>query len=122
MKPTTFSLAPVAMRRRRAPEEIARLVAEFHHSGLSQLAFARSHRIALSTLFGWLKRSRAGSRPGCFRAKQSLVPVRITGSLPWEGMPDRMEIVLRSGVILRLGERFADEALERLLGILSRQC
>lgn len=122
MKPTTFSptAAPVR-RRRRTPQEIATLVAEYRRSGLSQHAFATSRGISLSTFTNWLGRLRPGG--ALVRSvAQRLVPVRITGPRPWEGSAERIEIVLRSGVIVRLPQRFDDAAVERLLGIVSERC
>lgn len=122
MKPTSFSPAAAPVRRRRrTSQEIAALVAEYRRSGSSQHAFAASRGISLSTFTNWLGRLRSGGALA-HPVAQRLVPVRITGPGPWEASAERIEIVLRSGVILRLPQRFDDAVVERLVEIVSERC
>lgn len=109
-------------RARRTAAEVAALLGEFHQGGLSQRAFAISRRIPLSTFSYWLRREgEAATAPA--RVERRLVPVTLTGPGPWETPSgESIEVVLRTGDILRLPCRFDDSALRRLLGILEERC
>ncbi len=85
-------------RARRTPEEIDRILRAYDRSGLSQVRFAKQHRIALTTLHYWLGRRRqaangSGRRP-------ALVPVSLAPGFGALGA--RIEIALPNGRELRV--------------------
>ncbi len=106
-------------RRHRSREEIAAYLAAFDRSGHSAVAFARIHKLALSTFRLWL--SRRGKLRGAGASVgngTALIPVTITGSDFTSAA--MFEVSLINGRVLRFppGLRPGDiaaisEALER---------
>lgn len=114
MKNHRFDGAPV--RRRRSAKEIATILREQRHSGLSLMAFAGKHQLCYSTLLRW--RRQAPKSPGPASRERTIspgfIPVRIeAGSLSadyvlsWPG-----------GRSLRIPPGFDPQALRRLLAAL----
>ena len=103
---------------RRTPEEIAALLDEYRSSGLTQLAYARSRGLSLSTLTYWLGRARLGDGPA---EPQRLVAVKIADAPePPEYSP--FELGLPGGLRLSIPRGFDGDALRRLLTLLSDRC
>ncbi len=85
--------------KRSTPAERAQILDEFHRSGLTRLAFSRTHNIALSTLSKWLVRSeRESSAPVLFRELRVAQVASVT-SMPWA-----VEIVGPDGLMIRCRE------------------
>lgn len=87
--------------RRRTGAERAEILEQFHISGLTRIAFARSHDIALSTLSKWLTLAKQDSKdvaPVPFREfKVPLAPT--SAAVQWA-----VEIVGRDGLVVRCRE------------------
>lgn len=87
--------------RRSTPAERAETLEEFHRSGLTRLAFSRSHNLALSTLSKWLynaKHKKKESVPVLFRELR--VPqVPMAAGMGWA-----VEIVGPDGLVIRCRE------------------
>jgi hypothetical protein len=98
--------------RRSTDAERAEVLEKFHHSGLTRLAFSRTHGIALSTLSKWLtnaKRKSRTSAPVLFRELR--VPhVPSVAAVPWA-----VEIVGSDGVLIRCREGLPLQDLSWLL-------
>ena len=60
--------------KRRSPEQIARIVADYEGSGLTQKAFAESRSIPIATLTYWLRKARQLAGPS-FVAIETDLPV-----------------------------------------------
>jgi hypothetical protein len=89
---------PHDTRGRRTREEIARLLAAYDSSGLSQTDFAQEKRLSVATLRFWLRRRREEGGDACPRP--ALIPITLRPSI---GMvAGRIEIVLSNGRELRL--------------------
>jgi transposase-like protein len=87
--------------RRSTPAERAVILEEFHRSGLTRLAFSRSHNVALSTLSKWLTNARKESKtsaPVLF--KELKAPQAPTLS----GMMWAVEIVSPDDLVIRCRE------------------
>jgi hypothetical protein len=111
------SLPSRAPRRHLTAKEKAEVLREHRHSGLSLLAFARTHGLCYSSLLRW--RSRQG--PGALvvatpdtEADPRFVPVKVEGEvlggdyvLSWAG-----------GCSLKIPPQFETDSLRRLLGVL----
>jgi hypothetical protein len=78
-------------------------------SGQPVSAFAAEHGLDPQRVYLWRRRLGASAERTTFRE----VVVRADGS-------DRFEIVLTSGMTVRVPASFDDDSLERLLGVLSR--
>jgi len=87
--------------RRRTSTERAEVLEQFHLSGLTRIAFARAHNIALSTLSKWLTNAKHKSTdvpPMPFRElKVPLAPA--SAAMQWA-----VEIVGRDGLVIRCRE------------------
>ena len=110
-KPTTPSFAT----RRRWTEEDARsALAAFAESGLSLRAFATKAGIKFERLARWRRQTKSGSPAR--RKTVSFVEVR-----PRDTERQRIEVVLRSGRVLRCAEEIAASTLQRLVGVLETE-
>ncbi len=93
----------------------------WRESGLTAGEFARRHGINVHTLQWWKWRLGAVGAEGAPRSPaESLAPltfVEMTGALASEPM----ELVLGTGVRVRLPPSFETDALERLLDVLARR-
>ena len=90
---------PHHTRRRRAREEIERLLRAYDLSGLTQTDFAEEKRLSVATLRYWLRRRR-DEAGGAADARPALIPVTLRPSMG--GVAARIEIVLGNGRELRL--------------------
>lgn len=82
----------------------------FDRSGLSVHAFARQRGIDPQRLYWWRRRlAESDSRPG---AALTFVEVKSDAGAA------RIEVVLRSGRVLRLAEPFDADAVRRLIEVL----
>ena len=63
------------MKRRRRSSEIAELVTEYRLSGQTHREFAEAKGVPVSTVSGWLRRSRAGAQESAVTGTSALVPV-----------------------------------------------
>ena len=106
-----------AKRRVRSEVEIGEIVEAYESSGLTQAAFARSHKVALSSLSYWIRKVRGGwkQRP----EPAALVPVRVVGSV----MPvSRFEVQLANDRVVRVPAGFDGDELRRLLSVVESPC
>jgi transposase-like protein len=111
-KPTT----PLYAARRRWTEEDARAaLAAFARSGLSMRAFATNRGIKFERLARWRRKTQPTSGASATKTI-SFVEVR-----QHETAGGRVEVVLRSGRVLRCAEEIASTALRRLVGILEEE-
>ena len=111
-------------RRRWTPTEAMRVLAAQAESGLPVSVFAAREGLSAHRLFRW--RSRLGAstpKPPTF---EEVVPRKAppTRNEPAPLTHDRLEIVLRSGLVVRVGESFSADALRRLLDVVGgeRSC
>ena len=110
--------------RRWTPKKAKRVLEEQVKSGLTVSAFAAREKLNVYRLYRWQKRLCASApKPPTF---EELVVRDVTQSPTEPAVPtrDRIEVVLRSGLIVRVGESFNAETLRRLLGVLegARSC
>jgi putative transposase len=88
-------------RTRRTPEQWRQLIAEQAESGLSQEAFCKKRRLALSTFANWKRRLASNSTPEDGRAPDPSTWIDLgslgAGSSGWD-----IELDLGGGVCLRL--------------------
>jgi transposase-like protein len=87
--------------RRSTPAERAEILEEFRRSGLTRIAFSRTHNIALSTLSKWLfnaKRKSKVSAPVLFR-ELSVPQVPTVALTAWA-----VEMVGPDGLVIRCRE------------------
>ncbi len=92
------------------PAERAQALDEFHRSGLTRIAFSRTHNIALSTLSKWLVRSKhKSSAPVLFR-ELGVAQVASVTSMPWA-----VEIVGSDGLVIRCREALSLQDVSWLL-------
>ena len=99
-------------RRRHTPAQRARIVARFHHSGLSRAQFARRQGLVLSTLDRWLaelKGARKDRSPVVFKELRLAQPL-ASSATAWA-----LEIITPEGLTVRLRESFGVRELARLL-------
>jgi hypothetical protein len=99
------------MRKRRSPEEISELVADYRNSGLTQQRYCEQHKVNKSTLGRYLRRDGGGG-------SQCLVRVRIDPEGKVEsdtGFGAGFALVLANGRRIESGWTFADSGLARLI-------
>jgi len=108
---------------RRTRAEIARLLADYHSSGLTQSDFVRSRGISQSSLSNWLRTSRQRQAEKIEEVPR-LVPVKITAVPAELSAPTRsgFELDLPRGLRLWIPADFDEGALGRLLPILADRC
>ena len=86
--------------------ERVRWVQRLRQSGLSQQAFARQHRLSLSTLHVWIRQSEQG--------KPASAPVLREVPMPGLLSPWAAEVSRPDGLTVRLSAQFAREVLAKL--------
>ena len=91
--------------------EAASLLEEQQQSGLSIAAFAKSKNVAPWTLYN--ARTRARKKEGSGFSQVAIVGGRC------DAPAEPIELVLPSGLTLRVSSDFDDVALRRLLGVLA---
>jgi transposase len=109
-------------RRRWSVEDKLRVVAETEAPGATVREVARQHGLNANLLYTW--RRMAEGRPARPVAGAQLVPVTLAEPTPVPA-PARaggssIEITLRGGVRLKVGERVTPERLAEVLAILRR--
>ena len=103
------------IRLRRSREDIAAIVSSFHSSGQSQLAFAQSQGIAVSSLRLWVSRAASVRSPKTPR----LLPI----TLPADVMPPLfVEVALVGGRVLRFGHSMPADDIAAICDALERPC
>jgi transposase-like protein len=103
------------LRRHRTPNEKTRILKEHERSGLSLLAFARTHGLCYASLRRW--RSRPCARvpaPPAPQADPRFVPVTVEN----EVSGGDYVLNLAGGRSLRIPLRFEPDSLRRLLDVL----
>lgn len=88
-------------KRRRTAAERTEVLEQFHRSGLTRIAFAHSHNVALSTLSKWLtsaKHEGQDAAPMLFRELR-VPPAPAAGLVQWA-----VEIVGPDGLVIRCRE------------------
>ncbi len=105
-----FDLAAAASGARWTAQVARGVLGALEKSGLPRAEFAAQHGIHEQRLYNWQRRlaERDGSAPVQFRELAS----------PVAAVDDRLEVVLPSGVLLRVPASFDAAALDRLLGAL----
>lgn len=104
-------------RRHRTDNEIAGILRDHRHSGLSLLAFARTAGLCYASLLRWRSRQRKGSNAlvsSDFGADPRFVPVEIES----EGLSGDYILSWPTGRSLKIPPQFETEALQRLLSVL----
>jgi len=101
----------------RTDEEIAGILRDYRHSGLSLLAYSRRQGLSYSSLLRWRARAAAGATPAVSRdmgADPGFVAVKIQNEeasgdyvLSWPG-----------GSSLKIPQQFQTDSLRRLLSVL----
>jgi transposase-like protein len=125
MAKTRAGNAATRRRRRRWTSKEAKEVLEAQvESGLTVNAFAVREKLDPHRLYSWRRRlSASAPKPPAF---EEIVSGHVAPSLaePTPAARDRLEIELRSGLIVRVSESFNAEALRRLLGVIdgARSC
>ncbi len=104
--------APYLTRRRWTPADARSALAALRASGLSPAAFAAREGIEAQRLYRWRRQLGARARPA--RAAPAFVEIRARSA-------ERVEVVLRSGRVLRVSEGVSPSALERLVAVLERE-
>ena len=105
------------LRRHRTPKERARLLKEHERSGLSLLAFARTHGLCYASLRRWRSRPCPRSRvpaPPAPQADPRFIPVTVES----EVSGGDYVLNLAGGRSLRIPLRFEPDSLRRLLTVL----
>ncbi len=104
-------------RRHRTDKEIAGILRDHRHSGLSLLAFARKEGLCYASLLRW--RSRRGKGVSVLEfsdlgADPRFVPVKIES----EGLSGDYILSWPAGRSLRIPRQFESDSLRRLLSVL----
>jgi transposase-like protein len=125
--PSPQAHAPYSRRRRwRVPEARAALDA-LAASGLSVSAFAEQEGLDQERLYRWRRRfARDRKVEGCAvtpPATPAIIELRAAKSpRPWSAETVPVEIVLVSGIVLRVAETIDPARLARLIAALERGC
>jgi len=113
-KPTTAtSLPKLYARTRWSAEDARRFLASWRSEEMSLSAFARQHGVRPRRLYLWRNKLRQAIPPPPITFKEISLPhstIETAGAL---------EVVLRSGVKVRVGPTFDQVALRRLLEVLA---
>ena len=105
------------LRRHRTPKEKARILKEHERSGLSLLAFARTHGLCYASLRRWRSRPRPRTRvpaPPVPQADPRFVAVAVESEISGGDYV----LSLAGGRSLRIPLRFEPDSLRRLLSVL----
>lgn len=108
-----FDLADAATRARWTASTAEQVLRAFAESGLSRREFAERHGLHEQRLYNWQRRLGGGE------SAQS-VQFRELPRSPVAGADARVEVVLRSGVLLRIPSSFDASALGKILELLDR--
>lgn len=106
-------------RAKRSAEEWSALIAEWRRSGKTAAAFAEEHDLCRSSLYGWASKLRDEVE----RQREAFVPIRVVGGRreePEQGARPCIELVTRSGRMLRVVGPVDAEALSAVLEVAER--
>lgn len=121
--PRSQSRAPYSRRRRWSAADARAALSALASSGMSVGAFAEREGLDAERLYRWRRRfareHKAAARAAAPPTAPALIELRPTRS-PRRAEP--VEIVLGSGVILRVAETIDPAALARLVAALERGC
>jgi transposase len=108
--------------RGRGAEHWAQLVAQWRQSGLTASAFAHKHGVSRTSLYWWS--SELKRRGEQHSADKGFVAVQFVGAKPGQGSAQErggpMELVTRSGRVIRIGGLVDAEALGVVLQVAER--
>ncbi len=108
------SLEVIARKRRWTAHDAEIVLTAAGSSGLSLRAFAVTHGMDVQRLYHWRKELRRERADEAVRFEELVV--RHAGSS--ESAVARVEIVLRSGIVVRVGAGFDEPTLLRVIAIL----
>lgn len=104
-------------RTRRTPEQRQAIIRQYRASGLGRAAFCRRYQVNLATFCHWMNAQPGAKRRGSTATKSKMkfaeVQVALSGTAP-------VEIVLASGVCIRLRDLSRPEKLAEFLRELTR--
>jgi hypothetical protein len=103
-------LSKLFKRDRWSAVEARQFLASWPSERISLCAFARQHGVDPRRLYWWRGRLGQATPPGI-----SFKEI----SLPQSEVPPTLEVVLRSGLVVRVGKSFDEAALRRLLEVLT---
>ena len=110
------SIDAIAARPRWTAEDATKVLEAAAASGLPLAKFAEQRGLAPQRLSRW--RRRLGRPSGAPPERMRFEELVVHGANGEVGERDRLELVLRSGHVVRLGSEFDADALRRLLGVL----
>lgn len=111
------SLEMIARQRRWTAQDAEAMLAAAERSGLSLRAFAATHGMDVQRLYHWRRELRRDAAVEPVRFEELLV--RRGGNE--ESAAGRVEIALRSGVVVRVGAGFDESTLRRVISILEER-
>ena len=125
-KSNTQSSSTYLARRHWTPEDASRALAAMARSGLGLTAFAIREGLDPQRLTRWRRRleSSASASPAFEEVVPSVVATAIDGNEAVRAQQERLEIVLRSGRVVRVPDSFDALSLRRLLDVVdeARAC
>ena len=108
---------PKVRRRRRTPDEMAQLVAEYSTSGVSRAAFCRTHQVSSATLARYLERAAPATAHRVTNA--SFVAVEIAP--PTSTADSGLSLMLSNRWRVAIQRGFCADTLQHLLAVLERR-
>lgn len=105
-------------------EERARILGDYHASGLTQREFVATAGISLACLSMWLRRAKLGRPQETYtQPSAGFVPVQLkeTDGLP-SGQRGRIEVELGGNVLVRLPKSYSQAEAVRFILQLRRGC
>ena len=96
--------------KRSTAAERAQMLDDFHRSGLTRLAFSRTHNVALSTLSKWLTNAKRKSPTPVLFREMRVSQVPSVTPMPWA-----VEIISPDGLMIRCRETLPLQDLSWLL-------
>lgn len=117
---TSFPVSEPGPRRGRqalTPEEMAKHVAAFRHSGMSVAAFARQEGLSYYVLRGWRQRAKRVPWRHAPGPRFQTVPLNSLLSQAWAA-----EVVGPTGVTVRLSGQVPPALVLQLMALTSRPC
>jgi transposase-like protein len=114
-----LSARPPSDRRRWTEQDARRVLAALDRSGQSVRAFAEGHGIDPQRLYLWRRRFASVAGGDATTFQELTVPPSRASSVD-RGVTAAFEIVLASGVVVRVPASFDMVSLERLLHVLTR--
>ena len=123
LKVARVEVIQTGARRRWALEEKQRIVAESASDARQVSATARRHGLSPGQLFTWRRLAREGRLGGNGAATfaQAVIACEPAGAAPRPMEGNRLEIVLRDGLRVAVGQGIDPGALARIIGALERR-